>query len=188
MGTASSTAGGFFRIRTRLRGPRSRSGWAKPVDLLLGRKTFAGWETYWPTHSNFWPNVVTATKYVASNTRDSSDWQPTVFLSGNLAENVRQLKQTDGPDLRMMGSAEMLQTLFKADLVWAGTYDNSDNTGTGKTPVPGWDHPRILQGDERPGSVKRDHHRNLRTRRRCKDPFTSDKRGRLIVRHAGAKP
>lgn len=25
------------------------------VDLLLGRKTFAGWETYWPTHSNFWP-------------------------------------------------------------------------------------------------------------------------------------
>jgi len=30
---------------------------AKPMDLLLGRKTFDGWETYWPTHSNFWPNV-----------------------------------------------------------------------------------------------------------------------------------
>src|SRR5512138_1448608 len=57
----------------------------KEVDLLLGRKTFAAWETYWPTHSNFWPNVMTATKYVASNTRDSSDWQPSVFLSGDLA-------------------------------------------------------------------------------------------------------
>ena len=90
---------------------------AKPVDLLLGRKTFDGWETYWPSHSNFWPNVMTATKYVASNTRDSSDWQPSVFLSGDLAERVRELKQTDGPDIHVMGSADMLQTLFKADLV-----------------------------------------------------------------------
>jgi dihydrofolate reductase len=90
---------------------------AKPVDLLLGRKVFEGWETYWPTHSNFWPNVMTATKYVASNTRTSSDWQPTVFLSGDLAENVRELKRSDGPDIHVMGSADMLQTLFKNDLV-----------------------------------------------------------------------
>lgn len=90
---------------------------AKDVDLLLGRKTFDGWETYWPTHSNFWPNVMTATKYVASNTRDSSDWQPTVFLSGDLAEKVREIKQADGPDIHVMGSANLLQTLFKADLV-----------------------------------------------------------------------
>ena len=60
---------------------------------------------------------MTATKYVASNTRDSSDWQPTVFLSGDLAEKVRQLKQTDGPDIHAFGSADMLQTLFKNDLV-----------------------------------------------------------------------
>lgn len=90
---------------------------AKPVDLLLGRKTFDIWEPYWPTHSDFWPNVMTATKYVASNTRDSSDWQPTVFLNGDLAEKVRELKQTEGPDLHVFGSADMLQTLFKNDLV-----------------------------------------------------------------------
>jgi dihydrofolate reductase len=60
---------------------------------------------------------MTATKYVASNTRDSSDWQPTVFLSGDLAEKVREIKQTDGPDIHVMGSANLLQTLFKADLV-----------------------------------------------------------------------
>jgi dihydrofolate reductase len=89
----------------------------KTVDLLLGRKTFDGWETYWPTHSNFWPNVMTATKYVASNTRNSSDWQPTVFLSGDLYARVRDLKQTDGPDIHVFGSAAMLQALFKADLV-----------------------------------------------------------------------
>ena len=60
---------------------------------------------------------MTATKYVASNTRDSSDWQPSVFLSGDLAERVRELKQTDGPDIQVFGSADMLQTLLKNDLV-----------------------------------------------------------------------
>lgn len=109
--------GWFFGYADEATGAVVQERLAKPVDLLLGRKTFAAWETYWPTHSSFWPNVMTATKYVASNTRDSSDWQPTVFLGGDLAEKVRQLKQTDGPDLHVMGSADMLQTLFKNDLV-----------------------------------------------------------------------
>jgi dihydrofolate reductase len=109
--------GWFFPYADEVTGAVVQERLAKPVDLLLGRKTFDGWETYWPTHSNFWPNVMTATKYVASNTRDSSDWQPSIFLSGDLAERVRELKQTDGPDIHVMGSADMLQTLFKADLV-----------------------------------------------------------------------
>jgi dihydrofolate reductase len=109
--------GWFFPFADEVTGAAVQERLAAPVDLLLGRKTFEGWETYWPTHSNFWPNVMTATKYVASNTRDSSDWQPSVFLSGDLAEKVRDLKQTDGPDIHIMGSANMLQTLFKADLV-----------------------------------------------------------------------
>jgi dihydrofolate reductase len=109
--------GWFFPYADEVTGAAVQERLAKPVDLLLGRKTFEGWETFWPTHSNFWPNVMTATKYVASNTRDSSDWQPSVFLSGDLAENVRQLKQSEGPDLHVMGSADMLQTLFKEDLV-----------------------------------------------------------------------
>ena len=110
-------SGWFFPYADEVTGAVVQERLAKPVDLLLGRKTFDGWETYWPTHSNFWPNVMTATKYVASNTRDSSDWQPTVFLSGDLAEKVNQLKQTDGPDLHVIGSADLLQTLFKNDLV-----------------------------------------------------------------------
>ena len=109
--------GWFFPYADEVTGAVVQERLAKPVDLLLGRKTFDGWETFWPTHSNFWPNCMTATKYVASNTRDSSDWQPTVFLSGDLTEKVRQLKQTDGPDLHVFGSADMLQTLFKEDLV-----------------------------------------------------------------------
>ena len=109
--------GWFFPYADEVTGAVVQERLAKNVDLLLGRKTFDGWETYWPTHSNFWPNVMTATKYVASNTRNSSDWQPSVFLNGNLPEKVRELKQTEGPDLHVFGSANMLQTLFKNDLV-----------------------------------------------------------------------
>ena len=109
--------GWFFPYADEVTGAVVQERLAKPMDLLLGRKTFDGWETYWPTHSNFWPNVMTATKYVASNTRDSSDWQPNVFLSGAIAERVLELKRSDGPDLHVFGSANMLQRLFKADLV-----------------------------------------------------------------------
>jgi len=109
--------GWFFPFADEVTGAVMQERLAKPVDLLLGRKTFDGWEGYWPTHSNFWPNCMSATKYVASNTRTSSEWQPSVFLNGDLAENVRALKQTEGPDIHVMGSADMLQTLFKADLV-----------------------------------------------------------------------
>ena len=88
-----------------------------PFDLLLGRKTFEIWAPYWPKHSDFWPGVMSATKYVASNTITSSEWKPSVFLSGDIAEKVRELKKQDGPDLHVYGSANLLQTLMKYDLV-----------------------------------------------------------------------
>ena len=88
-----------------------------PFDLLLGRTTFDIWEPYWPRHADFWPGVMTATKYVASHTRTTSQWQPSVFLGGDIAEKVSQLKQEDGSDLHVYGSANLLQTLMKHDLV-----------------------------------------------------------------------
>lgn len=86
-------------------------------DLLLGRKTFEIWEPYWPQHADVWPNVNKATKYVASNTRTSSEWQPSVFLSGDIAVEVTKIKQQPGPDLHVWGSSELLQILIKHDLV-----------------------------------------------------------------------
>jgi len=88
-----------------------------PIDLLLGRKTFDIWEGFWPQHGDIWPRVNTATKYVASNTRTSSEWQPSVFLNGDVAEKVAKLKQEQGPDLHVWGSGNLLQTLMKHDLV-----------------------------------------------------------------------
>lgn len=88
-----------------------------PFDLLLGRKTFEIWEPYWPQHPDVWPGVNTATKYIASNTRTSSQWQPSMFLNGDIAEKVAKVKQQQGPDLHVWGSGNLIQTLIKHDLV-----------------------------------------------------------------------
>ena len=86
-------------------------------DLLVGRTTFEIWEPYWQQHADIWPNVNTATKYVASNTRTSSNWQPSVFLNGDIAEKVAKIKQQQGSDLHVWGSSNLIQTLIKHDLV-----------------------------------------------------------------------
>jgi dihydrofolate reductase len=88
-----------------------------PFDLLLGRKTFEIWAPYWPHHADVWSGVNTATKYIASNSVTSSEWQPTVFLNGDIAEKVAKIKQQPGPDLNVWGSGELLQTLLRHDLV-----------------------------------------------------------------------
>jgi dihydrofolate reductase len=88
-----------------------------PFDLLLGRKTFEIWAPYWPQHADAWPRVNAATKYVASNTMISGEWQPSVFLNGDIAEKVAEIKQQQGPDLHVWGSGNLIQTLIKHDLV-----------------------------------------------------------------------
>lgn len=122
-GPEEDTSGGFVHggwigaYSDDVLGTALRQQMNAPFDLLLGRTTFDIWEPYWPQHGDIWPNVNTATKYVASNTRTASDWQPAVFLSGDIAEKVTQIKQQPGPDLHVWGSGNLLQTLIKHDLV-----------------------------------------------------------------------
>lgn len=97
----------------------------QPADLLLGRKTFQIFESYWPDHSDVWPGINEVTKYVASNTIDSSQWSNTVFLKGDVAEQIKSLKQEDGKNLQVHGSGDLIQTLLKNDLVdelWLKTF------------------------------------------------------------------
>ncbi len=89
----------------------------KPLDLLLGRKTYEIFASYWPTHESEWPGINSSTKYVVSSTRADSLWNNTVFIKDNVVEKIRRLKQQDGPDLQVHGSSQLLQTLLKHDLV-----------------------------------------------------------------------
>ena len=90
---------------------------SKPFDLLLGRKTFEIFASYWPHHVDEGPGINNATKYVASNTLTSHEWSKSVFIKGNIADEIKKLKQQDGPDLQVHGSGNLIQTLLKHDLV-----------------------------------------------------------------------
>ncbi|MBB2144925.1 dihydrofolate reductase [Pedobacter sp. LMG 31464] len=87
----------------------------QPADYLLGRKTFDIWENYWPTHGDFWPSINEGTKYVLSTTREKSNWKNSVFLK-DLAD-IKKLKNSDGADIHVWGSSELIQLLLKNDLV-----------------------------------------------------------------------
>lgn len=122
-GPEEDTSGGFTLggwvgpYSDEVSGAALRKQLEMPFDLLLGRKTFDIWEPYWPQRGDIWPNVNKATKYIASNSRTSSEWQPSVFLSGDVAEQVAKIKQEEGPDLHVWGSSDFLQTLIQHDLV-----------------------------------------------------------------------
>jgi dihydrofolate reductase len=88
-----------------------------PSDLLLGRKTYEIFASYWPAHESDWPGVNSATKYVFSDTRTDSLWDNTVFIKNNVVEEIRRLKQQDGSDLQVHGSSNLIQTLLANDLV-----------------------------------------------------------------------
>ena len=88
-----------------------------PFDLLLGRKTFEIFAAYWPHHEEEGADINNATKYVASNTLTKHEWNKSVFLNGNVADEIRRLKQQKGPELQVHGSGGLIQTLLEHDLV-----------------------------------------------------------------------
>jgi dihydrofolate reductase len=89
----------------------------QPFDLLLGRKTFEVFASYWPYHPQEGAGINKATKYVVSNTLKSHAWEKTIFLSGDVAQEISKLKAGQGPDLQVHGSGELIQTLMEHDLV-----------------------------------------------------------------------
>lgn len=95
----------------------------KPADLLLGRKTFDIFAGYWPDHADMWPGINEVTKYVMSNTMASSGWQNSVFLDS--VDKIKKLKNSAGSDIQVHGSGNLIQSLFKHDLVdelWLKTF------------------------------------------------------------------
>jgi dihydrofolate reductase len=87
---------------------------SRPFDLLLGRKTFEIFASYWPAQES---PINEATKYVASKTLTEHEWKKSVFLRGEVVAEVKKLKGQDGPELQVHGSGNFIQTLLAHDLV-----------------------------------------------------------------------
>jgi dihydrofolate reductase len=91
----------------------------RPFDLLLGRKTYDIFAAYWPTapeEAGSKP-LNDATKYVVSRGNPELPWRESVLIDGDVAQGVRALKETDGPELQVHGSGNLIQTLLRYGLV-----------------------------------------------------------------------
>lgn len=98
---------------------------APPFDLILGKKTYEIFAAYWPHHSENWPGINEAKKYVASHEVMKLDWENSFLLEGDAVEAIKKLKAEDGPNLQVYGSGNFAQTLMQHDLVdefWLKTF------------------------------------------------------------------
>ncbi|MGD8404972.1 MAG: dihydrofolate reductase family protein [Anaerolineales bacterium] len=89
-------------------------------DMLLGRRTYEIFAAYWPNQQGDNPIAKAfnkATKYVVTRTLDKLDWDTSQSIGGDVVDEVRRLKASDGPTLHIWGSSELLQTLIAAELV-----------------------------------------------------------------------
>lgn len=91
----------------------------QPFDLVLGRRTYDIFAAHWPRVSDEdgGKPLNDATKYVASRGRPTLDWARSELIEGDAAAGVAALKQGDGPELQVHGSADLLQTLIRHGLV-----------------------------------------------------------------------
>lgn len=88
------------------------------LDLLLGRKTYDIFANYWPKQKGPIADPFNkATKYVVSSSSPKLTWEKSVLIDGDVAAKIKELKQQDGPVMQVHGSAKMIQTLLKNDLV-----------------------------------------------------------------------
>lgn len=90
----------------------------REYDLLLGRRTYEIFAAFWPTMDDEIAQVFNAIdKFVAAGADTPMTWSGSHRLEGDVAEAVRRLKQTDGRDLLVQGSSELIHTLLAADLI-----------------------------------------------------------------------
>jgi dihydrofolate reductase len=87
---------------------------------LLGRRTYAGFAAAWPSIKDdvgFAEKMNSMPKYVVSSTLQDAEWNNSTILRGNVADEVARLKQRPGRDLLVAGSAQLVQTLARHELV-----------------------------------------------------------------------
>ncbi|MCI0579593.1 MAG: dihydrofolate reductase family protein [Chloroflexi bacterium] len=89
---------------------------SQPFDLLLGRKTYEIFASYWPHQSSDEP-INQAKKYVVSSEAIQTEWEETIQISGDVVAEIEKLKQQDGPMLQVHGSSQLIQSLLANDLV-----------------------------------------------------------------------
>lgn len=87
------------------------------TDLLLGRKTYDLFADYWPKHADMWPGINEVKKFVISHNTVNLTWVNSEQIAENVVARIKDLKDGDGSILKVIGSGNFAQTLFKHDLI-----------------------------------------------------------------------
>jgi dihydrofolate reductase len=91
---------------------------SKPFDLVLGRKTYEIFAAHWPhTDEPGAEPLNRATKHVVSTTLKKLEWANSKLIEGEVPEGIRALKEEDGPELQVHGSANLIQTMLEHGLI-----------------------------------------------------------------------
>ncbi|HEX6350591.1 MAG TPA: dihydrofolate reductase family protein [Candidatus Dormibacteraeota bacterium] len=88
--------------------------------LLIGRKTYEGFAAAWPTMEGtgeFGVRMNTMAKYVVSSTLKEVTWSGSELVRGDLAAEIRQLKERPGRDLLLSGSGQLFNALMRENLI-----------------------------------------------------------------------
>ena len=101
-------------------GAAAAKGMAGTDAYLFGRKTYQKMAAYWPTapaDDPFAAHLNPTPKYVASRTLTSLEWQNSILIDGDVADQVAKLKEQPGGNIAVLGSADLVRTLMAYDLV-----------------------------------------------------------------------
>ena len=93
---------------------------SQPFELLLGRRTYDIFASYWPTATVDQDVAVPfnrTIKYVVSRQPIELHWQNSKLITGDVVRQLQQLKEQEGPDLWVHGSGDLIQTLLSHDLI-----------------------------------------------------------------------
>lgn len=94
--------------------------WRRPDAFLMGRKTFDLFATFWGARNDdggFGEAISSKPKYVVSNTLADPGWEHSAVISGDVAAEIRQLKEQHDGELLLVGSAQLARWLLENELV-----------------------------------------------------------------------
>ena len=124
---------------------------AEADAMLLGRVTYQEFAAYWPGVSSeeqpFAGYMNATPKYVVSTTLDEPlEWNNSVLIRGNVAEEVDRLKRQPGKNIGITGSVTLVRSLLRDDLIdELGLMVHPVVVGSGKRLFEGWGEPKGLE-------------------------------------------
>lgn len=91
----------------------AREAMKEPYDVLFGRKTY----DVFSAHATKDHPMHHFKKFVATSSPNTLSWNNSTAITGDIAVEVKKLKQQDGPLIQVHGSCELIQTLLEYDLI-----------------------------------------------------------------------